>query len=229
MVHATHHGCSSSSSSSAKTNNARIDGPEQHDEVMEEEEREEEEEEYQPCGHVLPEAWPERLLTILGYEKEGILEPHHFLGVLGEQAWFIPKFTAERDPSLTSWFGLSGERNRRKVATTFKRPTTWKEYCDQISTNGCNGSIDNGDGGGEDIQGLDSSIGNSTSSPTSTPVGDVVVVAAVRPPQDDTEGSKYYVEGLYTGYFRDTDEGDCDKYPTNCTGHFADFPCDWSR
>ena len=70
MVYATNHGCSSAKTGVARTG----DGPAGHHE----EQGEEEEVEYQPCGHVLPEAWPERLLTILGYEKEGILEPHHF-------------------------------------------------------------------------------------------------------------------------------------------------------
>jgi hypothetical protein len=37
-----------------------------------------------------------------------------------------------------------------------------------------------------------------------------------------------FVEGLYTGHFRKTEENDCDKYPLNCTGHIADYPNGWS-
>jgi hypothetical protein len=57
--------------------------------------------------------------------------------VLAQESWFIPKFTAFREPSIVSYFGLSGEENRRKLAELFKRPTTWKDYCDLVSTNNC--------------------------------------------------------------------------------------------
>ena len=54
-------------------------------------------------------------------------------------------------------------------------------------------------------------------------------MAATRPPKDDDEGSKYFVDGLYTGYFMSTDENDCDTNPDTCTGHFAEYPCGWAR
>lgn len=51
--------------------------------------------------------------------------------------WWIPKVLATEDPTLTSYFGLSGQNNRRKIAELFKRPTTWGDYCEFISANNC--------------------------------------------------------------------------------------------
>lgn len=42
---------------------------------------------------------------------------------------------------------------------------------------------------------------------------------------DESEYNRFFVEGVYTGHFRPTDENDCDLYPNNCTGHIADYPC----
>lgn len=86
---------------------------------------------YEPCSHVIPEYW-------VGYLRDG----HDFLemsdlGVLASLNWYIPKFTAVRDPTLVSYTGLAGEGNRRKLAETFRRPTNWKEYCELVSINNC--------------------------------------------------------------------------------------------
>lgn len=59
------------------------------------------------------------------------------MGVIGEEHWFIPKFTAGRDNSLLSYMGLAGEQNREKLADRFHRPTTWIEYCEEVSPTGC--------------------------------------------------------------------------------------------
>lgn len=62
-------------------------------------------------------------------------------------------------------------------------------------------------------------------SPTNCTVPDGV---ASRPPLE-TEQNRYFAgHDTYTGYFRKTDENDCEKYPHNCTGHVADYPCGWS-
>jgi hypothetical protein len=66
-----------------------------------------------------------------------IVEPPQGLGVLGQEGWFIPKFTAERDASLLSYIGMQGEENRRKMAERFLRPTSWQEYCQEVSDNNC--------------------------------------------------------------------------------------------
>jgi 7 transmembrane sweet-taste receptor of 3 GCPR len=51
---------------------------------------------------------------------------------------------------------------------------------------------------------------------------------AQRPPQNSEEQEMYFLPGWYTGHFRDTDANNCTRYPTNCTGHFANYPCGWT-
>ena len=144
---------------------------------------------YRPCAHVATEVWESNLqnTAIVG------IEPPLDLGALGEQFWFIPRFTAMRDPTLVSYVGLEGEANRRKLADRFKRPTTWKQYCDEVSVSNCTTN----DG------------------------------VAARPPRNEVEGESMFVDGLYAGHFRATTQNNCDLNPSNCTGHFADFPCSW--
>jgi 7 transmembrane sweet-taste receptor of 3 GCPR len=50
---------------------------------------------------------------------------------------FIPKFTAEQDPTLLSYIGMQGENNRQKLADAFLRPTLWIDYCSEVSSNNC--------------------------------------------------------------------------------------------
>jgi len=50
---------------------------------------------------------------------------------------FITKYTLDKDPTLASFVGLMGEENRRKLAETFLRPTTWKDYCNEVSSSTC--------------------------------------------------------------------------------------------
>ena len=89
---------------------------------------------YEACAHVVPEVW--EAATLVDSKAEGT-GPLRELGMLSTQKWFVPKFTALRDPSLTTVYGLAGDEHREKLARTFKRPTTWKQYCDEVSTNGC--------------------------------------------------------------------------------------------
>ena len=49
-----------------------------------------------------------------------------------------------------------------------------------------------------------------------------------RAPNDDEEGNKFFVDGVYNGFFRKADSNDCDKNPTTCTGHVIIPPCKWS-
>ena len=99
--------------------------------------------EYQPCSHFIPENWlglsPETGLTeLFGYDPstEAVDAPLQ-LGSISQEAWHIPKFTAERDRSLLSFFGLQGEENRHKLAARFKRPTTWGDYCKIVTLDNC--------------------------------------------------------------------------------------------
>lgn len=92
---------------------------------------------YQSCAHVISEVWDARDEWVRNMVAEGILEPTTGLGALGQESWFMPKFTAESDPSLVSFVGLAGEQNRRKLAETFPRPTTWWQYCTEVSPTNC--------------------------------------------------------------------------------------------
>lgn len=86
---------------------------------------------YRSCSHVIPEYWANDLP-----KGNDHLELHD-LGCLTSADWFVPKFTAERDSTLVSYFGLSGEHNRRKLADAFHRPTTWEDYCQYVSRDNC--------------------------------------------------------------------------------------------
>lgn len=124
----------------------------------------------------------------------GIVEPPYTLGVLGIETWFITKFTVENDPTLTSYFGLSGEKYRTKLAETFLRPTTWYDYCTQVSDNNC------------------------------TIPNDVVHHF----PSTIDEHEQFFSKDNYIGHFRMTDDNNCTLNPTTCTGHVADYPCNWN-
>jgi hypothetical protein len=149
---------------------------------------------YQPCAHMATEIWSVEDARNMARD-DGIIEAPQGLGVLGEEGWFVPQFTAKKDPSLLSYLGLQGPVNQRKLADMFLRPTTWAHYCQQVSKNNCSNPDE----------------------------------IATRPPVDDWESGRYFTEDeVYTGYFRSTNENDCDLFPSNCTGHIADYPCGWT-
>jgi len=87
------------------------------------------------CAHVSSETWASKLPIIRDLERQGILEAAQQTGALGYQAWYIPKYTAINNPSLSSYLGLTGQR--RMLAETFLRPTTWEDYCTKVSPNNC--------------------------------------------------------------------------------------------
>uniref|UniRef100_A0A7S4IYQ5 G-protein coupled receptors family 3 profile domain-containing protein n=1 Tax=Odontella aurita TaxID=265563 RepID=A0A7S4IYQ5_9STRA len=93
---------------------------------------------YQSCSHVIPEVWHGQLEDVRrDLLREGVVEPPQALGVLAQGLWFVPRFTGERDQTLLNYLGLRGEKNRRKVAEAFLRPTTWGDYCASVSPGGC--------------------------------------------------------------------------------------------
>ncbi|KAL7538557.1 hypothetical protein ACHAWF_006130 [Thalassiosira exigua] len=113
----------------------------------------------QTCAHVLPEVWPVRQ-----YMDEDQVE-RDGNGMVGQLGWYVSTDVVRKHPSLASHWGLRS--NRTLLAELFKRPTTWKvecfciaqttfkrvmssyrrpclisstlikDYCDQVSTNGC--------------------------------------------------------------------------------------------
>ena len=92
---------------------------------------------YQYCAHWIPEGWDFDGDWMTQMIIEGKAEPSQGMGLLGKNTWFVTKFTAEADPTLDSYHGLVGESNRRKLAETFLRPTTWQQYCKEVSTSNC--------------------------------------------------------------------------------------------
>jgi hypothetical protein len=92
---------------------------------------------YQGCAHFAPEIWDSDGIWVLGQVYDKTVEPPQGLGLLGQESWFITLFTVLEDPSLISYLGLQGEDKRQKLADLFLRPTTWKQYCDEVSTNNC--------------------------------------------------------------------------------------------
>lgn len=93
--------------------------------------------EHERCGHFVTESWNARKEKVQNLVRSGIIESPQGLGSVGQEAWYIPKSTAEKDPTLIGYWGIAGEENRRKLAERFKRPTTWKNYCDLVSTDQC--------------------------------------------------------------------------------------------
>ena len=62
--------------------------------------------------------------------------PDETNGMIGELGLFIPLHTAMKDWSLTSYHGL--QNNRTKMAQRFGRPTSWFEYCNNVTnTDNC--------------------------------------------------------------------------------------------
>merc|ERR1740139_654772 len=89
---------------------------------------------YQPCAHIWTEVFYESP-KLKKYVAEKKVDIPQGLGVVTQEGWYIPKFTAQRDPSLLQYTGYQG--NRTKLAKTFKRPVTWKDYCDLYSEKRC--------------------------------------------------------------------------------------------
>lgn len=92
---------------------------------------------YPACAHVVPEVWNLYNNEYYDLRDAGVVEAAPALGVIGQQNWFITRFTAEQDPTLLTHFGMAGQDNRRKLADTFLRPTTWNTYCQFLSPSRC--------------------------------------------------------------------------------------------
>ncbi|CAB9522416.1 Receptor-type guanylate cyclase gcy [Seminavis robusta] len=93
---------------------------------------------------------------------------------------------------------LGLQHDRQKMAETFPTPTNWNDYCQFVSPTQCQ-------------------------EPDET---------AQRPPQSADEEIMYFHQPShgrdFTGYFRITEQNNCTRYPHNCTGHVATYPCGWA-
>ena len=135
--------------------------------------------------------WPTQHLRLAKLRQDNplVAEAPIGIGVLGQQNWFIPLWTAKRNSSFAHYTGLAGEHNRDILADTFKRPTTWGDYCDEVSNSSCTEPDE----------------------------------FATRPPAGSDEAQMYHHGwDTFKGYFRKTEENNCEDFPDTCTGHFAE-------
>jgi hypothetical protein len=84
-----------------------------------------------------PEVWNGQLNEWVSALTDGYIEPVQGNGQVEKSSWYVPKFTAQDDNTLVSFYGLQGESNRNKLADAFRRPTSWLEYCFEVSLNNC--------------------------------------------------------------------------------------------
>mmetsp|Transcript_42195 Transcript_42195/g.101915 ORF Transcript_42195/g.101915 Transcript_42195/m.101915 type:complete len:969 (-) Transcript_42195:2251-5157(-) len=87
------------------------------------------------CVHVLPDAWVSQADILKQEYEDGQLDYLDGNGQIGKDSLFLPKFTAQEYPFAVTYHGLS--QNRTRLAEIFKRPTTWADYCNEVSTNNC--------------------------------------------------------------------------------------------
>ena len=116
-------------------------------------------------------------------------------GVIGEIGFYIPARTAKKDVEFLSFYGLSGDDSRIKLANTFKEPTTWRDYCEQVDPTNCTVLV------------LDKSS------------------ISKRYPDTTEEKDSYFVPDLFTGHFRVTDRSNCTLNQDTCTGNVIAPPC----
>jgi hypothetical protein len=153
---------------------------------------------YQECAHVLPEVWGGQQASIDRLREAFVIEPVQPNGALGQSGWYMMRFTLLAHPQLASYFGLQGS----------------------------------GDGRGNRAALADIFLrptrwgdycADASTDACQTPTG-----VAQRAPRNDAEGSRFHVPGLYTGYFRPTNDNNCTAHPDTCTGAFIEYPCGWS-
>jgi hypothetical protein len=89
------------------------------------------------CAHILPEVWNSQVSEWTKALQDGVIDSLDWSGQVGKLGWYVPEATARKDVSLVSYYGLQGEANRAKLAETFKRPTAWYEYCEEVSATNC--------------------------------------------------------------------------------------------
>lgn len=87
------------------------------------------------CVHVLPDAWVSQADILKEEYDNGQLDYLDGNGQIGKDSLFLPKFTAQQYPFTVTYHGLS--QNRQQLAEIFKRPTTWVDYCNEVSPKNC--------------------------------------------------------------------------------------------
>jgi hypothetical protein len=59
-------------------------------------------ESYEPCAHIDPEVWGPDSAALHDLVNNETLEAPPILGALGQEFWFVTKFTAAQDPTIVS-------------------------------------------------------------------------------------------------------------------------------
>eukprot|EP00934_Nitzschia_sp_Nitz4_P008847 Nitzschia sp. Nitz4//scaffold124_size66437//58765//65003//NITZ4_006121-RA/size66437-processed-gene-0.51-mRNA-1//-1//CDS//3329534582//8837//frame0 len=94
------------------------------------------------CVHLLPEVWAGQEVDFLPLVRNESIEHPVRNGLLGRSGLQIPAISAAEYPQLAIWHGLAGEENRQFLAETFLRPTSWLEYCTEVSPSECMNASD---------------------------------------------------------------------------------------
>ncbi len=87
------------------------------------------------CVHVMPEVWIGQEKKWKEYLVDENIDQVNGDGQVGKISWYIPVYTARRYPQVASYHGMAGRR--QELATIFKRPTSWKDYCSEVSPTSC--------------------------------------------------------------------------------------------
>ena len=84
------------------------------------------------CAHVQFEIWASIAATVERMATARTIERGGLLGIIGRIALMLPKWAVDKDNALATYRGF---RDREKMARLFKRPVSWKEYCDRFYPN----------------------------------------------------------------------------------------------
>ncbi|CAJ1968197.1 unnamed protein product [Cylindrotheca closterium] len=87
------------------------------------------------CVHVIPDVWLGQKDTLLGHFDDGDIDYLDGNGQVGKISWYVPKKTAQEHPFTITYVGMDGRR--QELADIFKRPTSWQDYCHEVSTMNC--------------------------------------------------------------------------------------------
>lgn len=88
------------------------------------------------CAHIIPEVWGGLNQEMLDALRDGSLVTEESNGMVGSIGIYIPLFTAKRDATLLHYIGLQN-KTREELATRFKTPTNWRDYCLLVSSDNC--------------------------------------------------------------------------------------------
>jgi len=89
----------------------------------------------QACTHVIPEVWNNQEAKWRQALAKGEIDQVTSNGELGKISLMITLHTAETHPDTVWYRGMTGKRE--ELASIFKRPTSWGDYCKFVSPTNC--------------------------------------------------------------------------------------------